>query len=81
MSIFTVKVPLSFMVVLFTAWAFNQLIVSDIEIVRRVIIADALHDLFQRRLVVGIFAVFDPLADDIAEDPPEINSFLNIPLC
>ena len=60
MSIFTVKVPLSFMVALFAAWRFNQLIVSDIEIVRRVIIADALHDLFQRRLVVGIFAVFDP---------------------
>ena len=42
------------------------------EVTLCVVEADALDDLLQSLLVVGILAIFDPLADDVAQDAAEV---------
>ena len=42
------------------------------EVTLCVVEADALDDLLQSLLVVGILAVLDPLADDVAQDAAEV---------
>ena len=50
----------------------HQEIVLQAKVAGGVPIADALHDLLQRSLNVGVFAVFHPVADQIAENAAEI---------
>ena len=44
----------------------------QIEVALCVVEADALDDLLQSLLVVGILAVLDPLTDEVAEDAAEV---------
>ena len=43
-----------------------------VEITDGIAAADALYDLFKRGFMVGVLAVFYPLADQIAQDPTEV---------
>lgn len=44
----------------------------QVEVALGVVEADAADDLLQGLLVVGILAVLDPLADDVAHDAAEV---------
>ena len=44
----------------------------QVEVTLCIVEADALDDLLQSLLVVGILAVLDPLADDVAQDAAEV---------
>ena len=45
---------------------------SEREILPCVLVANAAHDTFKTCPVIGIFTVFDPLADEVTENPAEI---------
>ena len=44
----------------------------QVEVTLCIVEADALDDLLQSLLVVGILAILDPLADDVAQDAAEV---------
>jgi len=46
--------------------------ISDLKIPGGIVEGDALHDLLQGSVVVGILAVFYPATDEIAQYPAEI---------
>ena len=45
---------------------------SQTKITNCVVEADALYNFFQGCIIVGIFAVFHPIANEIAQNTPEI---------
>ena len=49
-----------------------QALLLQVEVALCIVKADALDDLLQRLLVVGILAILDPLADDVAQDAAEV---------